>query len=617
MPKKPAQNQSDQKVPFREFFNISKWVLKLIYSVNPIHTFLSVLYQFFTNIRGLVNSYVIALMIDRVVEISKVETSTVSDIYPLIGFIFLLNLVFQAIDWLGGYSGAYFRVHLIPHVRRELYLKTSSLGIQTLEDPDINNKIHRARENISNIVNYFYQMIRLFGNLWGVLASLFVIITFAPFIAPIIFLLSIPRFINDRIHRARVWKMRYDNTEKRRLVDNATWDLTRTKSLQEILINNSKIFLDKKFTKFYNMFNETLMSVQKKWLSFTSFISVVEFTGIAAGFITIFTNFIKGLISVGDIYFQLNSLQIFQQRLSALYQLFNNLSEFSLRLKDGYELFNTQPYFLDGDVKIEKLDKGPDIEIKDLKFTYPESEKAVLDNLNLNINSGEKIAVVGPNGAGKTTLMKLICRMYETPNGDILINGKDVDKLESASWYQNVSVLFQDFNTHPYLTPKENIIMGDPNRKVDLKKVEEAAKNSEAHDFIQELPGKYDQILGEQFSKGVRLSTGQWQKLAIARFFYRNTALVIFDEPTASIDAQSEYRIFNKIYKSFKNKTVIIISHRYSTVRNADRIFVLDKGRIIEEGSHKQLLKKNGKYAEAFLLQAEGYKTDEVTSIAS
>jgi ATP-binding cassette subfamily B protein len=190
--------------------------------------------------------------------------------------------------------------------------------------------------------------------------------------------------------------------------------------------------------------------------------------------------------------------------------------------------------------------------------------------------------------------------------GELLINGQNINDIRIADWYRNIGILFQEYNRYDFLSAEENIAIGDISRE-DKKGIREAAKMADAHELINEFEFGYDQILSEKYEGGTRPSSGQWQKIAIARFFYRNAPVVIFDEPTAAIDAVAEYRIFNKIYEFFTGKTVIIISHRFSTVRNADRIIVFEKGKIAEQGSHDELMAMNGKYAEAFRLQAEGY----------
>jgi ATP-binding cassette, subfamily B, bacterial len=206
--------------------------------------------------------------------------------------------------------------------------------------------------------------------------------------------------------------------------------------------------------------------------------------------------------------------------------------------------------------------------------------------------------------------------MYQATSGSILINNVNINDLSAESLHANMGVLFQDFNTYSYLNVRDNIMLGKPDAPIDENAIQAAAENADAVEYINNLSQGFDNLLSERYKGGIKLSTGQWQKLAIARFFYRNAPLLIFDEPTASIDAMSEYNIFNRIYSFFKDKTVILISHRFSTVRNADRILVLNHGKIVEEGTHEELMKLGGEYTRSFTLQAEGYKTETIESIS-
>jgi ABC-type multidrug transport system fused ATPase/permease subunit len=278
------------------------------------------------------------------------------------------------------------------------------------------------------------------------------------------------------------------------------------------------------------------------------------------------------------------------------------------KLSVVYDFYHLKPMVKDGNIALPRLETPPEVEFKDVEFSYPNSKEIIFTNFNLKINSGEKVAIVGPNGAGKSTLTKLIARLYDPQEGEILINQKDLKELKIDDWYKNMGLLFQDFKIYDPLTVEENIYIGKSVKPLDKKKVIEASKNADAYKFIQKYPKKFNTFMNDRYEGGIQPSKGQKQKIAIARFFYRNAPLAIFDEPTSAIDAESEYKIFNRIYDFFKNKTVIIISHRFSTVRNADRIIVLDEGKIIEEGSHKELIAMNGKYAKAFRLQAEGYQ---------
>jgi ATP-binding cassette subfamily B protein len=248
----------------------------------------------------------------------------------------------------------------------------------------------------------------------------------------------------------------------------------------------------------------------------------------------------------------------------------------------------------------------PKIEFKNVSFSYPGTDNPVLKNLTFSIESNENVAIVGPNGAGKTTIVKLLCRFYDVTGGEILVNGVNIKNIKLSNWYKFLGTLFQEF-MHYNFTVKENIILGRPDF-YDRKLMVDAAEKSGASEFIKKLPKKYNQILGRQFEGGAELSQGQWQKLAIARAFYESAPILILDEPTSAIDAEAEYDIFNNLLKFYKDKTLFLISHRFSTVRNADKIIVLKEGEIVEIGSHQELLSNNKLYARMFKKQAIGYK---------
>jgi ATP-binding cassette subfamily B protein len=227
--------------------------------------------------------------------------------------------------------------------------------------------------------------------------------------------------------------------------------------------------------------------------------------------------------------------------------------------------------------------------------------------LNFSLRAGEKLALVGENGAGKTTLVKLLARLYDPTEGRILLDGHDLREYDLSELRSQIGVIFQDFLRYQ-MSVSQNIAAGNISEKGNQELIIASARQSLADAVVQKLPGKYDQPLGKRFNQGVELSGGEWQKIALARAYMKDAQLLILDEPTAALDARAEYEVFQRFSELTQGKTAVLISHRFSTVRMADRILVLDRGQLLESGSHEELLEKNGRYAELFRLQAMGYQ---------
>ena len=292
---------------------------------------------------------------------------------------------------------------------------------------------------------------------------------------------------------------------------------------------------------------------------------------------------------------------------SSILNRFISINEQILYIANFKKILELSPTLVTGHLR-RGIRSSPLIEFRHMSFKYPNTNRYIFKNFNLTIHPNEEIALVGINGAGKSTLIKLLCHFYDPQSGEILINGINLKKFDPTYWYQHLSLLTQEFNIYPNLLLKDNIIVGNPKIRSNLKVIS-ALKKSEAYSFVKKYHRGLNAPLSQRYG-GQEPSWGQWQKIAIARIFYRNTPIMILDEPTASIDALSEYKIFNRLYKTIKNKTLVIVSHRYSTVRNAQRIIVINNGCILEQGSHQQLLKLNGVYARSFSLQAQGYLRD-------
>jgi ATP-binding cassette, subfamily B, bacterial len=287
---------------------------------------------------------------------------------------------------------------------------------------------------------------------------------------------------------------------------------------------------------------------------------------------------------------------------------FTAVSQGAIYLKDFFDFFEIKPKITP---PVHPLSFPKPVQhgftFENVGFKYANSERWANRNLNFTLPAGEKLALVGENGAGKTTLVKLLARLYDPTEGRILLDGHDLREYDLAELRKNIGVIFQDYIRYQ-MTVSQNIAVGNIDEKENRELIMHSARKSLADALVQRLPGNYDQALGKRFNQGVELSGGEWQKIALARAYMKEAQLLILDEPTSALDARAEYEVFQRFADLTRGKTAVLISHRFSTVRMADRILVLDRGELLEIGSHEELLKKEGRYAELFKLQAMGYQ---------
>jgi len=483
----------------------------------------------------------------------------------------------------------------------------NELGIQTLELPEMQDKIKRADEWLRDSMHVLEQVVDLIANIVLSIASAVIIYKYIPAMVPLLVIYALIRFLPDRYFSKQDFNWQVENTESSRKARMLSNILADPKELLEIKINSAYNFLDNKVRSFYDWYNAGMIKIIRNTHTTNFSLGIGQSIFGIAGYFVIIRKTILGALTVGDMLFQFRALDNFSGSLSHTLETVSSMYDVAIKMTDVVDVFEATPVHSDGRQKLD-TSKPPEIEFCNVSFKYPNAGTYVFKDLNFKFKSGENVAIVGHNGAGKTTLVKLLARVYRVSKGEILINGININDLQIDNLYKQIGVLFQEYSFYAYLSAKENIIIGNHSKKFTDADVINASINAEAHEFISEYKDGYNQILSEHIEGGIRPSTGQKQKIAIARFFFRNPSLAIFDEPTSAIDAVSEYRIFNKIYKFFRKKTVVIISHRFSTVRNADTIFVINKGKLIEEGSHQMLMRQNGYYAKAFNLQAKGYK---------
>jgi len=600
----PLRNRASA---FREFAKTLVWVLKLNWRLNRLYTATFLVTSILLGVHGTISAFVMAGIIDAALSAAN-NSRGIEEILPWMAAFGVFEVFYSAVGFMDNHVTRALSFTSEKLLRLELSRKVQSLDVSQHEDPEIQNKIRRAEEQIFAIPRYLNDVLTTLMRLATLVSTFFVVLAFEPALVGLLLVVTIPSMLVDGYFLQKLFRLDIEITEQRRSAYKSLGYLTETGALLELKTSLGVSYLAQKFERFADVWSRRWVDIRKRWFGY-SFVSEVAPIAVRIfGYALAFARFIEGKLTVGDASFFARSLDTFGGSILLIGGRLSQLNESAQRLKEVRELFETQSTFKDGGHPLPKLSAGPEVSFHDVSFKYPRAKKFVIKELNLTIKSGEKVALVGHNGAGKTTLVKLITRFYPATKGAIAINGININDLKLTDWYKNIGVLFQEYNTYSHLTAFENIAMGDTHQAPSKRRAILAAKRSDAHSFIKEYENGYDQVLSERFKGGTRPSSGQWQKIATARFFYRNAPLVIFDEPTAAIDAVAEHKIFNKIYKFFEGKTVIIISHRFSTVRNTDRIIVFEKGRVVEEGSHEELMRLGGAYHKAFSLQAKGYQ---------
>jgi len=599
-----------KKPTFKDYISVAKWSVSANWKMSPSLTIINFLATIYSNLSGLIYTYITAKLIDQIIELVQTPQPDIKTIYPMIVLLGGVEFFNAGMIALNSYAARVRRRIYGPYFSKLYYEKVYSLGVQTNQLPDISNKRRLTEEWMYEIADLNTNIVRIVASIIRGIIAASIIFSFSRTLGIAMILIAIISYLQNRHYFLKdfKWQTSDKNIQERRKVGRIGYQLSDPLSIGEISIVGAFKYLDSKYINFYNYYNNEIKKIVRQDSITTFLVDILNVFAVMGGCLQVFKMAIERKISIGDTTFFVSSISNFYSSMKNMTAELVMFLDSVTKGKQVVEFFNLQPLVSDGSIKLERLVTPPSIDVKNITFRYPGSHRDIFKNFSMKIESGQKVAIVGENGAGKSTLVKLLCRMYDPQEGKILINGIDLKELSINDWYKNVGTLFQDFNFYSSLTVEENIYIGKPVKEIDRKKIIASAKNAEAHEFIMKYKKKYNTVMSEDFKDGVKPSHGQKQKIAIARFFYRDTPLVIFDEPTSSIDADSEFRIFNRIYKFFNKKTVIIISHRFSTVRKADVIFVIKDGKLIEKGSHRELMERKGVYFRNFTVQAEGYK---------
>ncbi len=500
------------------------------------------------------------------------------------------------------------RVLLGQRVNVLIIEKALTLELSQFEDSEFYDKMTNARREASSrplsLVNRTFGLVQ---NALSLLTYGALLINFSLWAVVVLIVAAIPAFVAETRFAGqafRLFRWRAPETRQQRYLETlvAREDFAKEVKLYQL----GEMLLGRYRNLFHQLYGEDRDLTIKRgfWSYLLGLLSTATFY-VAYAWIVVET--VVGRISLGDMTMYLTVFRQGQTTFSSALTSIGGMYEDNLYLSNLYEFLEEQvPTRYGRAIKGTNPEDG--IRFENVSFTYPGSTKPALKDISLHLKPGEKLAIVGENGSGKTTLIKLLTRLYTPESGRILLDGLNLEEWDLDELRRRIGVIFQNFVRYQF-TVGENIGVGDVEKLEDETAWEVAAEKGMAQPFIERLPDGFTTQLGRWFKSGQELSGGQWQKIALSRAFMRNSAdILVLDEPTSAIDSQAEYEIFDRFRNLTKDKMVVLISHRFSTVRMADKIVVIEQGEVLETGTHEELLKANGRYATLFSLQAQGYK---------
>lgn len=609
--KRSAPQKEIEKPTLKEKFaalgNLPRF-FKLVWQTNHWYAILDAVLRLIRSAIPVTILYVGKLIIDEVVLLSRGSSVDHTYLWKLVAAEFALAIISDALSratalvdsLLGDLFSNYTSIKIMEHA--------ATLDLDQFEDSAFYDKLERARQQtvgrtilLSQILTQVQDLITMAFLTVGLMA-------FNPWLILLLLVAIVPAFLGESYFNDRSYALTRGQTPERRELDYMRYLGASDETAKEVKLFNLSGFLIDRFTTLSNKFYDDNKKLSIKRASWGTLFTLLGSVGYYTAYIVMILKTVEGALTIGTLTFLAGSFRQLRSLLENILSRFTTVSQGAIYLRDFFDFFEIKPKISVAQKPVpfpNPIKEG--FTFENVGFRYHNSDAWANRHLSFTLRVGEKMALVGENGAGKTTLVKLLARLYDPTEGRILLDGIDLREYDIMDLRKNTGIIFQDYLRYQ-MSFAQNIAVGNIEEQDNRPLIKVSAEKSLANLLADKLPEQYDQALGRRFNNGIELSGGEWQKVALARAYMKEAQILILDEPTSSLDARAEYEVFQRFAELTKGKTAVLISHRFSTVRMADRILVLDKGQQIELGSHEELLHKNGRYAELFHLQAQGYK---------
>jgi ATP-binding cassette subfamily B protein len=583
-------------------------VLRMVWEAAPTVIVASVTLRVMTALLPLAVLKVTQVIIDDVYNLTAHHTALPHYFWWLVALEFGLASLAATLARMINFCDVVLADKYSRHISTKIMEHAARLDLTSFEDPLFYDRMERARVQGTDRIVLIQATGQLIQQLVTTVSLAAGILFFSPWILIALVACVVPAFLGETHFAFMGYSLNFRQTPAKREMEYLRVLGGSKESAKELKLFGLAPFLVGRYAKLSNELHAQTVGLAKRKLIVGGLLSLLGTVGYYGSYAFVIYDTVVGALTIGTLYFLTGAIAGASTNIQAVFATFSTIADQALFVTDLLDFFAMKPTVSSKPNALpapRPIREG--FEFRNVSFTYPGQTRLVLSDVSFHLRRGERLALVGENGQGKTTIVKLLTRLYDPTAGQILLDGVDLREYDLEDLWKETGVIFQDFMRYD-MTAAENIAIGKIEERDNTFRVRSAAQKSLAEQVIRKLPKSYEQILGRRFEGGVDLSGGEWQKMALARAYLRDAQLLILDEPTAALDAKSEHEVFQRFAELTHGKMALLISHRFSTVKMADRILVLEEGQIAEQGDHEQLLLRGGRYAEMFELQAASYR---------